>query len=892
MRKIFIIFILFGIQCFIVPFTSNAIPAYPFPIVFSQPDGSKISIILKGDEKIRWAETIDGYSVLFNKRGTYEYAVSDNEGNMQISGRQAKDIEARSAEEISFLNGIQRHLKYSPSQIQMMKTAWNVYNTESTNAFPTTGNRNLVCILIGFSDVAFTKTNSDFNNLFNQLNYTGDGANGSVKDFYLENSYQQLNLNITVAGPFVAGHNMAYYGADTGSSHSIRAKQLVSEAVIAADPYVNYADFDNDNDGFVDGVYVIFAGYGQEAGASSDAIWSHASSISPSLNLDGKTIKKYSCSPEKRGNSGNNISRIGVICHEFGHVLGAPDYYDTNYGTNGQYDGTGSWDLMAGGSWNDNGRTPASHNAYTKTMVYNWAVAKIINSPMMITLQNAAEDSSSFYRFNTTTNNEYFLIENRQQNKFDAYTPGHGMIIYHVDKNYINSAGNSINTTSHQGMYPVCANANGNPPLVYGSINSAACPFPGITNKTSFTDQTTPNSKSWANTNTAKPITAITENVINKTISFAFMGGYSCTMTSIQASNLVFSNISSTSVTLNFNRGNGNKVLILAKASSAVDASLTTGNSYVANSVFGIGQQIGSGNFVVYNDTTNVADITGLSQGTSYYFALYEYNTSENCYLIPALTGDFSTDYLVPQAASNIIGATNVCKGQNNVTYIVPPITYATSYEWTFPQGANGYSNSNGININFGDSAISGEVTVRGYNPAGYGPPSSINVAVNSIPDAPAISQNANMLVSNTAVGNQWYMQGSGLLDTNQIFSPQLSGYYYAITEINNCQSVPSNIIYFDATEINEHTSDLIFVNAFPNPFTGKTTITYAVSNGKDAEISIINMSGQVLIKQKLTEQEKAKQSITIDASNLSSGIYFYKLKVGNTVQTGKLIIN
>ena len=90
---------------------------------------------------------------------------------------------------------------------------------------------------------------------------------------------------------------------------------------------------------------------------------------------DGKTISKYSCSAELRGTSGTNITRIGVICHEFGHVLGAPDYYDTDYSTSGQYDGTGSWDIMAAGSWNNDGATPAHHNAYTKISVYGWATA-------------------------------------------------------------------------------------------------------------------------------------------------------------------------------------------------------------------------------------------------------------------------------------------------------------------------------------------------------------------------------------------------------------------------------------------------------------------------------------------------------------------------------------
>lgn len=880
-------------QFFLLLNTTNASPAYPHPIKFTQPDGQVITIHLKGDEKIRWAETMDGYSILFNKTGTYEYAILDNENSLQPSGRQAKDKSYRNTEETSFLNAIPKGIHYSQTQVQMMKSAWNIYNTESKSSFPTLGNRNLICILIGFTDVPFTKTNADFNNLFNQINYTANGANGSVKDYYLENSYNQLNLTITVAGPYTASHNMAYYGADNGYSHSIRAGELMTEAIIAADATVNYADFDNDANDNVDGVYVIFAGYGQEAGASADAIWSHASNIYPSLNLDGKTINRYSCSPELRGNAGTNITNIGVICHEFGHVLGAPDYYDTDYATNGDHDGTGEWDLMAGGAWNDNGRTPPHHNAYTKTVVYNWASSSVLNNASLITLDNAVENSNSFYRINTATNNEYFLIENRQKIKFDAYIPGHGMIIYHVDKNFINNAGNSINNTDHQGMYPVCANANGNPPTTYGSINSSGCPFPGSASVTSFTDATTPNSMSWANTNTAKPITFITENLTNKTVSFAFMGGYSCTLTTVQASNLTFTATTSDATTINYTRGNGNKILILAKEASLVNANLSVGAIYAADTIFGSGQEIGTGNFVVYNGSDNSVNITGLTQGTTYYFALYEYNTTENCYLIPALTGNCTTNYNLPLAAGTISGATSVCKGQNNVTYIVPSIDFATSYIWTFPSGANGYSTSNGININFGSSAVSGNVTVTGSNPIGNGTTSSIAVTVNSIPPTPTISQIGNMLASDALNGNQWYISTLPLSSaTTSTINPIQTGSYYVIVVENGCKSAPSNSIFYNITGIDENNTNSLNVNIYPNPFNGKTTISYTLTEDENVELTVVDITGQELLKLINQKQSKGNQSILIDASGFSSGIYFYKLKAGNTLQKGKLIIN
>ena len=186
---------------------------------------------------------------------------------------------------------------------------------KASRAFPTTGNRKLICILIGFQDRAFVKTQAEFNALFNQVGYSTGGATGSVKDYYLESSYNQFNLTVDVAGPYVASRNMAYYGSNTSGNPSA----LVREAINLADPHVNFAEYDNDNDGYVDAVYIIFAGYGEEAGGPADAIWSHASSFTQQYK-DGKYISRYSCSPELRGSYGQNITNIGVICHEFGHV--------------------------------------------------------------------------------------------------------------------------------------------------------------------------------------------------------------------------------------------------------------------------------------------------------------------------------------------------------------------------------------------------------------------------------------------------------------------------------------------------------------------------------------------------------------------------------------------
>jgi len=529
-----------------------AVSAYPDPIQVKQPNGTTLNVILKGDEKVKWAQTLDGFTILYNSKGVYEYAKLDSKGDLTPSGIAASDISSRKSDEQNFLANTPKGLHYSSSQISMINSIYAIKAAESLKAFPTTGARKLVCILMGYADKAFTKTQTDFNNLFNQVGYTTGGATGSVKDFYNENSYNQFNLTVTVAGPFTAAYNMAYYGANDASGYDVNPRALVTEAVNLADPTVNFADFDNDGDGTVDGVYVIYAGYGEEAGGGADCIWAHAWSITAVVK-DGKTISKYSCSAELSGNSGTTLTGIGVICHEFGHVLGAPDYYDTDYSTGGQFDGTGKWDLMASGSWNNNGITPAHHNAYTKVKVYGWATAPILSAASNITV-NYAEANQSFYQINSTTSGEYWILENRQLVGFDSYLPGHGLMAYHVHSTIATyTTSNTINASYPQRMYPVCASATTNPGTTastYGTINGAGCPYPGSGAKTSFTDATTPWMKSWAGALTAKPITSIAENTTTKTITFSFMGG-SVDPTAPTATTVAASGVSTTTATLN-----------------------------------------------------------------------------------------------------------------------------------------------------------------------------------------------------------------------------------------------------------------------------------------------------------------------------------------------------
>ncbi|MDR0683188.1 MAG: M6 family metalloprotease domain-containing protein [Dysgonamonadaceae bacterium] len=516
----------------VVPHQVNAVSAYPYPIEYKQPDESTITIVLKGDERVHWATSVDGYTLLLSSTGFYEYAKKAVSGDLTLSGIRAHNPDKRTPEETVFLKKIMKDLRYSSEQVNVLKQVWETKETALKTKVKSMKNRlqkaqtatgivRAPLILVQFPDKPFIRSKQDFELLMNQPDYTAttDGSiTGSVYDYFYDNSYGQLEFQVDVFGPYTLAHNIAYYDFYSNGNPAIMAREA---ALAAATDGCNFADYDSDENDFVDALHLIFAGYGQEAGApKGDAIWSHASFTytedNDFLAINNKIVYWYSCSPELRDTYGTNISYIGVIAHELSHVFGLPDFYDTDYDEQGQSVDTGEWDIMARGSWNDGGRTPANHNAWSKNYL-GWVPAVELAAITAITLPNPALQGA-VYRISTTTLNEYFLLENRQKQGWDAYIPSSGMLIYHVDEN-MDWDDNCLNCIpSHRGLYIKQAGGGINS----NNTNRTNDPYPSGGN-TAFTDASVPNSKSWAGNNTNKPVTQITHNTAERTVSFQFM---------------------------------------------------------------------------------------------------------------------------------------------------------------------------------------------------------------------------------------------------------------------------------------------------------------------------------------------------------------------------------
>ncbi|GHV56253.1 hypothetical protein FACS1894182_02430 [Bacteroidia bacterium] len=464
-------------------------------------------------------ESMDGYTLMYDVDKYIVYAEQNKDADLVPSKHRYHTFSVAPG-------GLKKGILYSPSQVRALEQIWEVTeNTSNQRAGATVGQRKALCVLMGFRDKLFSRPNSEFETLFNQVGlYPADGTSkGSVRDFFRENSYGQLDFTVTIVGPYNAPNTCKYYATHEQEFAEIAAR--------AANADVNYNDF-ADN-GRLETFHILFAGYGDEAIDNGNQIWSHKWQLASPITLDGVRISVYSCSPELRDARGDNTTYVGVICHELSHVFGAPDYYDT--GSAG-YKGSGNWDLMAGGNWNDNGRQPAHINMFQK-ILYGWVTPVELTSYTEIPAMSPSAQEPVAYTIRANENGELYVLENRQKVGFDASIPGHGLLIWHVHPKALTGRGN--NDEHPQQLYPVVASSTYSIPTgsvsSYGSINSAGTPFPGSVGKDAFTARTTPAMFTWTGLQTiSKPITEITE-ASDKTVSFKFMAGPAVPVTGLQA---------------------------------------------------------------------------------------------------------------------------------------------------------------------------------------------------------------------------------------------------------------------------------------------------------------------------------------------------------------------
>lgn len=525
----------FTIMMLMIAFSINlfAIPANNKPVTVKQPNGKSLTLTIKGDERVHWATTIDQYTIIGNNEGTFVYGQLNEDGDLIPSIIVASNSNERSSEERLFLSTLPYDLRYSDRQIKEKLSL--ISSGTNGKKVTTIGSINGLVVLVSFSDKAFTYTQSNFNNLCNQVGYSVNGATGSVKDYYYDNSSGRLSLNVSVVGPFTLPNTSAYYAGSTGTQ---RMNEFVSSALSLADPSVDFSQYTNGNSN-VSNIHFVFAGQAQSSTGNTSEIWPHESRVSSNIIKDGVGFTTYSCSAEKR--SATTMDGIGTMCHEMGHSLGLMDLYDTDYtGSGGTAVTPGVWDLMDGGSYNNNGNTPPYLNGYER-QVLNWSTPINLTTNSTGILPCLADSLMSYKLY--LNGNEYFICEHRKQKGWDAYIPGNGMVIFHADQSRIDQTFyyNTINAVpTNRGFFIETSTG------VSTDNSTAYAPFAGVSGQNYFTNESTPQSKYKNGSLTSKPITHI-QYINDSTISFNFLSN----LPQVKTQAVTLSTIRGTSATVN-----------------------------------------------------------------------------------------------------------------------------------------------------------------------------------------------------------------------------------------------------------------------------------------------------------------------------------------------------
>ncbi len=386
---------------------------------------------------------------------------------------------------------------------------------------PVRGTWRALALLVQFTDQPARVGASSFDSLL-------FGTTGStMRNYYNTVSYGQLDI-VTVNLPSSTGWmNMpqpysAYAAGAYGyGNYPNNAQKMAEDAVRAADPLVDFSQYDNDGDGYVDTIFIIHSGPGSEFTNNPNDIWSHSWHTVNTPVVDGKKVYSYTTEPEFWVNPGDLT--MGVYAHELGHVFGLPDLYDTDNSSAG----VGYWSLMGYGSWNGpypGGSSPAFLDAWSRIKL-GFVTPKIVSSNILGVQIPAAENSPTIFRLwtNGGTGNEYYLVENRQPTGYDAYLPGSGLLIWHIDDSKSGDTAECFanNNWECPGHYQVALEqADGQWALEHKSNGGdAGDPFPGSTGSRNFSFNTLPGSSAYNGSsatfigvnnigNSADPITA------------------------------------------------------------------------------------------------------------------------------------------------------------------------------------------------------------------------------------------------------------------------------------------------------------------------------------------------------------------------------------------------
>lgn len=438
--------------------TLKAAPTRRQPLMVRQPDGKTVTIVPQGDEYLHWVTDTEGRLLEKDAEGYYRLATEGQLAEWQERANQ-RIIETRAA--------------------QATRAKASAADANHLSSTPTIGKLHALTILVEFQDKKFSDSENAlkyYQEFLMKHGFDDLGSNGSVRDYFVDNSMGLLDPQFDVVGPVLLSHDESYYGENNRLNNDKRPYEMVVEACQLVDNDVDFSLYDNDGDGMIDVINIIYAGEGENNNPDlPELIWPHSSSIVTSMSnnvfLEGKLLGKYVCSCELYEGKKDGI---GTFCHEFCHYLGLPDDYiiDSHSAVNGDFDMLDSG-MYLGYSNPSNpkreGRCPCALSSYQRyelgwlmpstlipnkyngviqshkdTISVNDHLSQIItvydtipefckDTLPCLTRSNQALIFSIKSSSDDPRDGEYYLFENRQQIGWDKYLPAHGMLVWHID---------------------------------------------------------------------------------------------------------------------------------------------------------------------------------------------------------------------------------------------------------------------------------------------------------------------------------------------------------------------------------------------------------------------------------------------------------------------------
>lgn len=467
-----------------------AVPAKRIWRTVQQPDGTELTVMQVGDERLHYFITEDNVPLV--KQGAAYYYANGCGVGMEATSVIAHSANRRSQSEVLLAKAamkninqaamVRRSALYAPRKQQTIAG----YTSDRRNI---TGKHKSIVILAQFPDKKFLAGHDSafYNAEVNQPGYSNEyGGIGSIHDYFYDQSAGKLDLTFDVVGPVTMKYGYVHYGGNTRSSTDIGFWDFAAEAIQAAHdqyPSLNWKSYDWDGDGEVENLYIVYAGYGEASSTDQNTIWPAQSSFDAyneyydtlkySVNFDGVKINTFACGNEElQGGYTSRLSPvdipmgIGTMTHEFAHCLGFPDLYDrggfttavdNKYGSNYGMD---IWSIMDYGPYggpNNNGWVPTGFTAYEKWAAGWLDYTELQSNDTISGLASTYNGGKAYAIVNDAkplsgNSGEYFIFENRTKSRWDAYLPAQGLQVTHVnyvksiwDKNRVNTTGNDNN---------------------------------------------------------------------------------------------------------------------------------------------------------------------------------------------------------------------------------------------------------------------------------------------------------------------------------------------------------------------------------------------------------------------------------------------------------------